>query len=307
MNNVQDSKLNMYATVLQQFTGESGTALVSRKGDASALSKVIEALAGKVEAIQTMQRLQFAVTKGITQDKQAFRANLADAAASLAAGVFAYAFNTQNNTLKEKVNYSVSDLNRLKDDLLPAAVKNIIEVANEQLSTLDEYGISAATIQSVQDMLNQFLSLAQSPRDAVGKRISYRKNLEQLFKETDDIVKNRFDKIMQTMALTDPEAVNYYRSNRSIVSAPTTHTQLQGKIVSADAPDGVKNVSIQLVETGVSKLTTNTGDFIFKDITTGTYTLKLSAEGYQDTLLTQVEIKKGRRNKQEIILLKKTA
>ncbi|MEO7309647.1 MAG: carboxypeptidase regulatory-like domain-containing protein [Chitinophagaceae bacterium] len=305
MNSLQDSKLNMYTTVLKQFTDDSSPTLAARKSSVSALSDVIAALNGKVEAIKTMQALQTAATTGITQDKAVVRANLAALSAALAAGVFAYASEVKNNTMKEKVNYSFSDLIHAKDDQLPAIAKVIITTANENLAALGAYEITAASIGLVQDTLDQFQSASPSTRHALGKRVSYRKNLEQLFKETDDLVKNRLDKIMQAMVLSDSNSVANYRSNRLVVSAPTTNTQLKGKIVSADAPKGVRNVAVQLVETGSNIMSNGKGTFSFKELTTGKYTLKLTAEGYQDTLLTQIEIKQGSLNKQEIVMIKK--
>jgi len=84
-----------------------------------------------------------------------------------------------------------------------------------------------------------------------------------------------------------------------VVISDSTYT-LTGTVVNAETNDLISEATVAIDETKISTTTDNTGSFTFEGLTQGSYTLKISAEGYEDT---QVKVNVGDDTRTVIIKL----
>lgn len=78
------------------------------------------------------------------------------------------------------------------------------------------------------------------------------------------------------------------KTSETVIS-DSTYT-LTGTVVNAETDDLISEASVAIDGTDISTTTDNTGSFTFEGLTQGSYTLKISAEGYEDT---QVKVNVG--------------
>ncbi len=67
-----------------------------------------------------------------------------------------------------------------------------------------------------------------------------------------------------------------------VVISDSTYT-LTGTVVNAETNDLINDAEITVKDSEISVKTDNTGSFAIEGLAQGTYTFKVSAEGYQDT------------------------
>jgi hypothetical protein len=239
---------------------------------------------------------------GITIDKSVARKKLCQTASEIAGVVFAFATSAKNNSLREVVNYSYSDLFKIKDDLLAPTVKNIYDAANNNLTGLESYGINAATLDSFKATMDDYSGAVPKPRSALSMKSTYSKNLRLLIKQTDEILKSELDKMVISFKANAPDFVSTYKNGRIIIDAAKSTTQIKGSVISSDNNSPLKNATVEII--GSSSLKTQTsieGNFTFKPVTPGSYKINVTAEGSTDTTTSSIEVKLGKTAKVEIL------
>ena len=296
MNSHQESKLNMYRTV-QMICDDNSSTFTTNPAFVTAYKNYVTNI---TNIINTATAESQAIS-GITIDKSVARKKLCQTASEIAGVVFAFATSAKNNSLREVVNYSYSDLFKIKDDLLAPTVKNIFDAANNNLTNLESYGITTATLDSFKATIDDYSGAVPKPRSAVSLKSTYSKNLRMLFKQTDDILKSELDKLVISFKANAPDFVSTYKNARIIIDTAKSTTQIKGAVVDATDKSPLKNATVEII--GSSSLKTQTsieGNFTFKPVTPGSYKINVTAEGSTETTTTSVEVKLGKTAKVEI-------
>ena len=156
-------------------------------------------------------------TKGIAVDKKTLRSQLCTTATDLAALVFAYANKTKNQTLKQQVNYSVSDFKRIKDEMLAPACQNILTAANSNLAALADYGVTNLMLAALQTAIDDYSNASPSPQAAKATKKTENANMKETIKLADDVLKNEMDKLVVNFKGANPNFVDTYFNVRVIV------------------------------------------------------------------------------------------
>lgn len=298
MNSQKESKLNMYHAVVKH--GDDNPAIVA---SVAAFQTVFTAFKAKVSSISSTAQLEAQVISGISLDKAQLRKNLAQQAADLAAVIYAYASSISNNELREQVKFSVTELLRLKDDLLAPTCLNIRDAAQANLAALAAYGITAASITAFTNAIDEYTTAVPSPRNAVSQRAAYSTSLKNLFKEADDILKNQLDKLSVGFKTTQPQFLTAYKNNRVIVDAAVSATQIKGKVTNGDGTTPVFGAAVEVVGKAISTTTNSRGNYSIKSLEPGNYQVKFSKPGLQDFTSGVLEVKQGKATKQDASLV----
>ena len=241
------------------------------------------------------------VTTGVAIDKSVARKNLCQTATDVAALVFAFATTTQNNTLRESINYSYTDLLRINDEFLVPTTTTIFNAANDNFTDVESFGVSRTVLDKLQKNIDDYNSSVTKPRKAISIKATHTRNLVQLEKQTDSILKNQLDKLVISFKADAPDFVSDYKNGRIIVDAPTSVTQIRGKVLNASDNSPSKNATVEII--GSSSLKTNTnieGNFTFKPVTPGSYKINVTPEGSTETTTSSIEVKTGKAAKVQI-------
>jgi uncharacterized protein YecE (DUF72 family) len=134
-----------------------------------------------------------------------------------AATVYAYASLIGDNELLSKVDYSPSYLKNLRDTELKAVCQSVHTAASSVISELDDYGKTQEDLDKLQKEINDFSDMLSQSRKAISTRATATSRLEELFEETDDLLKNQLDKLMITYKNSHPRFYNTYKKARQIV------------------------------------------------------------------------------------------
>lgn len=217
MNAREEAKLSMYRAVSQHCN--SNPSIVNTN---LAFKNALTAVDQKIAALVSYESNVQKKTKGITQDKATLRATLIQSAHDIAAPVYSFANKTKNNTLKQTVNFSITDLERIKDDQLIPTCNNIKKAATDNLAALADYGITTAVLNAYQTDIDNYGASIAKPRLAKAQRTTDNKNIKAIIKDIDNILKEEMDKTAVVFRKTYPDFVARYKEVRKIVNPATT-------------------------------------------------------------------------------------
>ncbi len=184
------------------------------------------------------------------------------------------------------------------------AATNILALAVANADALKDFGLTDQQTQTLEKAIGQYQATKDLPRGAAVQRSVNGKALVLLFRQTKVLLKTKLDKMMLPIKLTDANEYAKYRGCRSVVGNSTTVTQLKGKVTSIDHPKGIKNVLVTLTGATTQQSTSAIGIFSFKGIDLGIYSIKLTATGYNDLIINDIEVKQGQLNTQKIVMEK---
>ena len=216
MTSREEAKLSMYRAVSQHCS--NNTAIVNTN---LAFKNSVTTVDAKIATLITSETGAQKKTKGIAEDKGTLRATVVQSAFDTASQVYAYANKSKNETLKQTVNFSITDLERIKDDLLIPTCNNIKKAANDNLAALADYGVTAATLTALQTDMDNYSGSVAKPRLAKTQKTTDNKNVKATMKEIDNILKEEMDKTVVAFRKTNPDFVTKYKEVRKIVDPAT--------------------------------------------------------------------------------------
>ena len=297
MNAKQEAKLNMFRATQKHCN--DNPAIVAT---VPAFETASIALNAKIASIIATAQQQDLITKGITIDKAEAKKTLCQLATDIAAPVFAFAAANNNNQLMQQVNFTYTTLFRSKDDELAPRCQNIHDAAQNNLASLAPYGITAATVGTLQTTINNYQSKVPDPRNAAAQKATVRANLKNLIKETDAVLKLQMDKTVVGFKAANPDFVLTYKTTRIIIDPSKTTTTLKGTITSSAGQTFVAGATVSIEGTSGNAITNETGSYEIKPSPAGTFSIKVTATKFTDTTKSGVVIKQGQINNQNILI-----
>jgi len=288
MSAKQNAKLNMYRTN-EKHIDDNASIIAANPAFQTAFNK----FKANIVAIQSAAQQKSVSLTGIAIDKTNAKQTLCQLAAKIAGFIYAYASASSNETLKQEMNFSVTALLRTRDGALVPRCQNIYDKAAANLAALEDYGVNAAQLANLQTALDNYSAKTAKPRIALSGRKTATGNLAVLFKETDAILKDQMDKLVETFREEHSDFVQTYFSTREIIDPSTTTTQLKGTVTDKSAGTPIKGATLTIVELGKSTKTDAQGKYSFKSIANGKHTVTAATEGFADFQAEEVEVKLG--------------
>ena len=215
----QEAKIRMYRAT-QNYCSEN-SAIISTN---PAFMAAFNDFQAKVAAINATIQQDVVVLTGITADKNACKQRLCDLTVGTASPIYAYASSTGNNTLREEVDVTLTGLLKTREDALAPRCQNIHDAGASNLAALQDYGITQASLDALQAAIDTYAAETPKPRTAISQRKTITANLVELIEQTDQILKDRMDKLVLIFKAAHPDFVKTYESTRRIVKPPTIHT-----------------------------------------------------------------------------------
>lgn len=216
MDKKKEAKLNMYRAVEAQC--DANPTVVS---EVTALADAVSRFKTKIAAIVGTTQQKVTVITGITTDKSVSKRSLAEKTSIVADAVYAYAAKNADNELKAEMKISVNQLMKTRDDALAPRCQNVHDKANAIITDLQDYGITAAKLADLQTAIDDYFASTVKPRTATSHRKALNARLNDQFKETDEILLNEMDKLVNTLKPAHPDFVREYESNREVIDPPS--------------------------------------------------------------------------------------
>ncbi|HEX8736288.1 MAG TPA: carboxypeptidase-like regulatory domain-containing protein [Pyrinomonadaceae bacterium] len=298
MRSLQEAKLNMYQTVKTHCDGNA-TVVAS----IPAFQTAFNDFKAKIAEIVAAAQQKSADLTGITADKNQRKQALCQQTAKIAGALYAFAATTSNNELKQQVNVSLSKLQKLSDNQLIARCQNIHDAGVANIDALGDYGIKPGLLSALQTAIDEYAAAAPKPRTARSQRKALTGSLSDLFKEADAILIDRMDSFINLIRETNPDFADIYENARQIVDPNTTTTQLKGVVTNKTDGTPIKGASVTIIEIPQTTTTDSAGEYSFKPIINGKYTMQVKAAGFQDFEDDEVEVKLGAVNHVDVELV----
>jgi len=216
MNKREEAKVSMYKSV-EAHCNTNQTIIAT----SVAFLASFNAFVAKLASLFTNETSAQKKTKGVALDKDGLKQVLIQAAYDIASVVFAYASKTKNETLRQSVSFTITDLDRLKDEFIVPVCTNIKAAANTNLTALADYGVTAAKLTALQTAMDNYAGATPKPRLAKTQKTTDNKNVRAIMKEIDDILKNEMDKTVVVFRAANPNFVTKYTEVRKIVDPGT--------------------------------------------------------------------------------------
>jgi len=218
MRDIQENKLSMYLAVqiiCNNFKDvwQDFVAFVKAFGD----------FEGIISQIQSTRLIQEGQTTGVAENKQKEEDEMVNKTISIASAVFVYANVISDHELKAKVNYSPSKLKRSRDTILKDRCQVVHDESSKVIDDLADYGILPADLEELQKEINDYAAIIAQPRTAINTRATATAQLVELFKQGDEILKIRLDKLMVQYQNNNTDFYINYRNARNIIDLGVRH------------------------------------------------------------------------------------
>jgi len=220
MTDAQENKLSM-GLVVQRVVNDNN----SIWSGLPAFVRAFSDFEGIITDINDNRVLQEKDTKGVTLDKQDAEDVLIEKTVEVSSGVYAYAVEINDNTLKEMVNYSPSFLSNVRDTILRDICQLIHDEANVVIGNLADYSILPADLTDLQNKINDYNDAIPEPREAITDRSTATKELKILFEKFDVVLNDRMDKLMNMFKKDHPKFHRQYNNARIIVDLGIRHRE----------------------------------------------------------------------------------
>lgn len=172
----------------------------------------------KVVAIGDAMGVADADNTGVTEDKAAQRIDTEQKIFFALTAVASFARDNNNRTLMRNVDFTLSELKKLRDPMLYAHGKKVEEAVIANIAALAPYAYTAGNLLALTTSLALFLAIMTEPKDAIEESAAYRLELARLYRDTDVILED-LDGYMDSYRFSNPLLWDEYKMARAIDDA----------------------------------------------------------------------------------------
>lgn len=236
MKDTLENKLSMYQK-LQGFMELHATETSS----IPSLVTLQNSFNTNVSAILSLSALAHADITGYTVEKQLKRSALKNNIITLSTAIVAHAAMTDNYALLEKCDESPSAVDAMRDNDFYTYSQLVINAATPIMASLAPFGITATHLTTATAASEVYLANIQTPKIQINERSRSNSDIEALFEETDNLLKNKLDKVMKIFIVSNVSLYNGYSGARGIDQT--------GPTVQPDYTDVIGNGQSKLIAT----------------------------------------------------------
>jgi hypothetical protein len=212
MNNAQENKLAMYQTVLTVCDGDTAA-----WSGIAAFGTNLVAFRSLTETISALATAQTAGREGVTKAKVLATEGLLDQTMVVAGALGAYAVVAGKAELEGKVNFSRTELAKLRDDLIDDRAEEVLNLATSNLAELGAYGVVQAMLDALDARIEAYRTLVQAPRAARVSVKSLTEAIGDTFVQADRVLKGVLDRLALQFKEGAPAFHASYTNARIIV------------------------------------------------------------------------------------------
>ncbi|MEO8149070.1 MAG: carboxypeptidase-like regulatory domain-containing protein [Bacteroidia bacterium] len=260
-----------------------------------------------ISVIQAFGQVQQLTTKGVTEMKHLARNSTSEAGIIIAQGIVNFAFDQKKFDLLKEAGIPKTKFIRGRDVKVLATFKKVHELALANAAAIIPFGVTASQVSDYGKLIGDFEALMVEPRVLIAKRKNATTQVAQQVKTLGDTIKYKLDAGMEQFHLSNPDFYNEYFNARIIVDLKGPSTGIKGTAEDKLSHIRLKNAKITLLETGSDRSTSKQGNYAFKKLSPGIYTLKIVAPGYEELFLDNIQVIPGHLTDLDLQLVKLAA
>lgn len=295
MTDRQEDQLSMFDEVITY--SDANTAATS---GIAAYATTLTAFKTVVGNIKSKDQQSAQLIGGFSDTKADLKKKAADEGAKIAKAVFSYASSINDLTLKGKVKFAPSELQKKRDDALPQVLNDIKSIADALVTVtppatnpLEPYGVTAARLTAFGTMITNYSNSISNPRNAIINRKTILQELDTLFIQANAILKDQLDGLAFQVGGTFYMG---YKNARIIVDSATRSTRIIGIVKNNVTNNPISGVKAEVTISSDNDTKTYTaftdtdGGYILKVPKPGTHVIKFIKTGYADQQVSDVKL-----------------
>lgn len=188
-----------------------------------AIENTIQSFEGLLNEIDACSIITSANIKGETVYKKEIRLRVIERTLEISSILSALILQTNEQYLGTKLDYSKSKLVKMRDMQLEITSSAIAEQATKYLTLLATAKITANNIELLKTDIKTFSDLLPLQRHSLTGRKVANMKLNDLFAQTDALLKNQLDRLMLRYKQTQPEFYSNYKSSRHVINYGVRH------------------------------------------------------------------------------------
>lgn len=174
-------------------------------------------LTQQVENINRLESKRDINKTGISQQKTVVKDKLIGLLVRIIKGLRSFAADHNHIALAANVDYTKSDLLRIRENLLTGVCERVYTEAQPHLAQLGDYGITAELLNELQNMGNEFKKIQPDAQLMIGDGKASTEMLNNLFTETTKLLNERIDGKIEQFKEEKPEFYYAYTNARNII------------------------------------------------------------------------------------------
>ncbi|GET22757.1 carboxypeptidase-like regulatory domain-containing protein [Prolixibacter denitrificans] len=227
---------------------------------------------------------------GLSDYKQETKDALVVAALEVSSRLSSYARQNNRPELLKNTYYTESKLRYISDSDLSSSAEKLYDIAEANLEELATFGITAETQTAYKAKIDAFNKAIPMRRDSITAQVRQTKQTEQLFRDTDGVLK-QIDNLIEIVRNSNANLYVGYMDARKVIEVGTESLAVNGKVFDAVSLEAISGVEIELMllplngHAPVQKKSAEKGGFRIKSLQSGMYQVKAGKLGYTEKLL----------------------
>ncbi|MDP4270105.1 MAG: hypothetical protein Q8909_08250 [Bacteroidota bacterium] len=209
--------------------------------------------------------------------------------------LWSYASTVGDTVLLAKLNYTESDLRKLRETAVGGVCSNVADLAEENLPQITEYGFSAELLAQLRQANADFNDVISAPKLAIVEQKNATEGMVPLFAKEDGILANRLDKDIELLKNSNPDFYNQYFAARKIISSGSTTMAIKGKTTDKHDGSDIIGVTLTITDAGSAEAAlvkkNKTAGFSILNFKEGHFIATASKIGYKDALVPFTVVK----------------
>jgi hypothetical protein len=200
--------------------------------------------------------------------------------------LWSYASTVGDTVLLAKLNYTETDLRKLRETVVGGVCSNIADIVEENLSKIIDYGFTEEMLPQLIQANADFNEVISAPKLAIVEQKNATEGLVPLFAKEDGILANRLDRDIELLKSSSPDFYNQYFAARKIISSGSTTMSIKGKTTDKHDGSDIIGVTLTITDAGSSEATlvkkNKTAGFNILNFKEGHFVATASKIGYKD-------------------------
>ena len=214
---------NYYRMLLSVQTFLAGKTEIT--GTIPAFGRAITRLNDKIAEIKEADKNRGGKATGKGGSKNEVEEKLIAAVMKAASAIGTYAAEKELTDLGNLVDFNKWDLIKLRDSDLAAKAGLIKKTAEEKLTELADYGVTASDLTTIEELAATFTQLIGEIGAIRGGKVVETKNLGVLIDEAKAIAEKQLDRFAETLKAANGEFYNQYSAVRTVLDYGSSHTK----------------------------------------------------------------------------------
>lgn len=296
MKKRNENKYNMVLLVLEYLKGLN-TSIINAS---PRLDAVIALLEEEVALIASLNEFQTVNRTGYRVVKSQFKQNMVMKAIEVVDALKAYAKVENNEVLFAEMDITYWSLIKKRDTEASSQSQFIHSRGVEHLTGIITYGITEVFLDDFEQLIVDYTDNLMKPRFSITERMQLTRGIAEGFERVEILLKDMDIKVTALRTIY-PAVVSQYKDCRRVINYRGSVLAISGTVKN-ETGEPIFGATVSIPSPNMSVKSTFKGNFEFKNLPDGDYTIVVERPGYDKQVVT-AGVVKGETTKINLVLL----